>query len=252
MSRVSAHIRTPDILSCRRILCVQPHPDDMDIGWGATVARLTDGGAEVLYLSVTDDAAGLTGADAERSVEERAALRRDEQERAAALLGVADLLWLGYPDAGPWTVYDARNGIVDTIRRVLPDAVVTVDPWLPYEAHGDHRKTGLAAAEAMILAAFPAIGTVAVPRGLAIRAGGFIFTRRPNTVLDVGRYRDRKLRAVRAHRSQFDDDSIRELERIDAARGADLGDAIPCGYAEGCKIVDPETALHIMPEAAEL
>ncbi len=252
MSRVTSLVERPDILACRRILCVQPHPDDMDIGWGGTVARLADAGAEVMYLSVTDDAAGLIGEDARLSVAERTALRKTEQERAASLLGVADLLWLGLPDAGPWRVYDVRNGIVDAIRRVLPDAVVTVDPWLPYEAHADHRKTGLAAAEAMILARFPAVGTVPVPRGLDVRAGGFIFTARPNTVVDVGRYRDRKLQAIRAHRSQFDDRAMRELERVDSARGADLGETIGCRYAEGCKVVSPEIALHILPEAAEL
>ncbi|MFA7565727.1 MAG: PIG-L family deacetylase, partial [Alkalispirochaeta sp.] len=150
----------PDLTTFRTILSVQPHPDDTDIALGATVAALAAEGVRIIYLSVTDDAAGLRWENAGLSYPERVALRRQEQHQAAELLGVSAVEELGLSDAGGWSEYDARQRIVDVIRRIQPDLVLTCDPWLAYEAHGDHRKTGLATAEAVLLCEFEAVGTV--------------------------------------------------------------------------------------------
>jgi LmbE family N-acetylglucosaminyl deacetylase len=48
-------IPTPDIFQAKKILCVQPHYDDNDIGAGGTLAKLHEAGAEIIYLTVTDD-----------------------------------------------------------------------------------------------------------------------------------------------------------------------------------------------------
>ena len=50
---------TPDIRAARRILCIQPHYDDNDIGAGGTLALLQQGGAELFYLTVTNDLMGV-------------------------------------------------------------------------------------------------------------------------------------------------------------------------------------------------
>jgi len=223
----------------------------MDIGWGGTVAALTARGIEVLYLSVTDDAAGLTGKDAGLPYAERVSIRRREQEAAAEILGVSDVLWLNYPDAGDWSVYEARNAIVDTIRRVEPDGVATVDPWLSYEAHMDHRKCGLAAAEAIILSEFPAVGEEPVPAGLKLQAAIFVLTDRPNTTIATTDVRRRKLEAITAHRSQFDSESLEQLFAVDEHRSKELGEHVGATYGEACKVLAP-WALHIFPEAARL
>ncbi len=52
-------IPIPDLLRAQRLLCVQPHYDDNDIGAGGTIARLALAGAEVHYLTVTDDLVGV-------------------------------------------------------------------------------------------------------------------------------------------------------------------------------------------------
>lgn len=243
-------LRLPSLFDCKRILCVQPHPDDMDIGWGGTVAALAAHGVEVIYLSVTDDAAGLVGDEAKLPYPQRVAMRRREQEVAAETLGVSETLWLEYPDAGDWRIQDARNAIVDVIRRLSPDAVATVDPWLPYEAHRDHSKCGLAASEAIILSTFPAIGTHSVPRDLKVEAAIYVFTSRPNTSVETTEFRGLKLEAIAAHRSQFESDSLEQLFAIDEARSRDLGSQTGAEYAEACKVLDP-LALHIFPEAAQ-
>jgi LmbE family N-acetylglucosaminyl deacetylase len=189
--------------AAQRILCVQPHPDDTDIALGATIALLAKAGADITYLSVTDDAAGLRGSDSLLPYTQRVELRRAEQQRAAGILGVQTVLELGFPDAGDWSEYEARERIVDVIRSVRPEVVLTVDPWLRGEAHGDHRTTGFAAAEAVLLHQFPSAGSAAVDTEFAVQMIGFFFTDQPNTWIDAGEFRDRKRAAWEAHQSQF-------------------------------------------------
>ena len=52
-------IQIPDIFSAKRVLAIQPHYDDNDISAGGTLARLAESGAELIYLTVTDDLAGI-------------------------------------------------------------------------------------------------------------------------------------------------------------------------------------------------
>lgn len=245
------NLESADIFTSRRILCVQPHPDDTDIGLGATIATLTDRGVDVVYLSVTDDAAGLSGENAALSYEERVVLRRNEQREAARILGVSEVIELGFPDAGEWSVYDARNAIVDVIRSVRPDTLLTVDPWMRYEAHGDHRRTGYAAAEAAILYDFPAVGTKGVSRSadsaFTLDRVGFFFTDNPNVFVDGDAGRDRKLRALAAHRSQWNDEEYQTLVEYDRIRCARYGRDTGAAYAEALFLV-PVSCLHIFPD----
>ncbi|TVR72727.1 MAG: PIG-L family deacetylase [Spirochaetaceae bacterium] len=226
------------------ILCVQPHPDDTDIALGATIAMLAAGGADITYLSVTDDAAGLRGRDALLPYGERVELRRAEQQRAARTLGVNTVLELGFPDAGNWSEYDARERIVDVIRSVRPQVVLTVDPWLRWEAHGDHRKTGFAAAEAVLLHQFPAAGTSPVDSSYSVEMIGFFFTDQPDTWIDASDFRHLKREALAAHQSQFTAQELEELVAADGHRGAIHGESIAAPWAEALRCMDPD-ALHI-------
>ena len=49
----------PDILKAHRILCIQPHSDDNDIGMGGTIAALAQNGCDVHSLTVTNGDLGL-------------------------------------------------------------------------------------------------------------------------------------------------------------------------------------------------
>jgi LmbE family N-acetylglucosaminyl deacetylase len=240
------NLPVPDIRSSKCILCVQPHPDDTDIAIGASIAHLVDNGARVVYVSVTDDAAGLLGPEAELSYEERVATRRREQRAAAEILGVDEVIELGFPDAGRWDTYDARVAIVEAIHQVRPDTVLTVDPWMRYEAHRDHQKAGLAATEAAILYAFQSVGG-ATSTDWSIRSVGLFFTENPNTFLDVAARRDAKHRALACHASQWTKESFDELISYDTWRGRQYGSEIGCEYAEALMMIPPSW-LHIFPD----
>ena len=79
-----------------RALVITAHPDDVDFGAAGTVANLTDAGAVVTYCLVTDGQAG--GHDRTISRPQMAAMRREEQTKAAAEVGVTDLCFLGHMD----------------------------------------------------------------------------------------------------------------------------------------------------------
>jgi len=103
-------IPTPDIFQARRILCIQPHYDDNDIGAGGTLALLHERGAEIIYLTITDDLMGVL--DATLTSEAAAAQLKREQEQAGQFIGVSQHYWLGYPDAGAYDYYDLRHQII--------------------------------------------------------------------------------------------------------------------------------------------
>ena len=83
------------------------HPDDIDFGTAGTVATLTDHGVEVVYGLVTS---GQAGEPDDISVEELAALREAEQTAAAAIVGVSELHWLGFPDGAVVADLEAPQG----------------------------------------------------------------------------------------------------------------------------------------------
>ena len=140
---------TANLLQATRVLAVQPHYDDNDVGAGGTLAALCDAGVEVSYLTVMDDLVGVLDADLSDAAA-RAQLER-EQKVSGAIIGVKEQYWLGYPDAGPYDYFALRNDIVKHIRILQPDYLFTCDPWLPNEAHQDHIVVGRAVAEASLL-----------------------------------------------------------------------------------------------------
>ncbi|MHB0886737.1 MAG: PIG-L deacetylase family protein, partial [Bacillota bacterium] len=141
-------IPIPDLDSAREVLCIQPHPDDLEIAAGGAIARLVRAGAHVTYVTVTDG--GFGSPDPAMTRDKMAAIRRLEQQKAASELGVTDLVWLNYPDAMPLPGLELRRRLIELIQEKKPQAVLLPDPWLTYEAHPDHRGVGLAAAEAVI------------------------------------------------------------------------------------------------------
>src|SRR5215831_12405020 len=141
--------------SFRRVLCVVAHPDDMEYGTSAAVARWTARGIEVGYLLLTRGEAGMPNPP-----EETARLRAAEQQAACAVVGVTHLTVLEHPDGVLVYGLSLRRDICREIRRFKPDVVLRTgyDIETPYGFdQADHRAAGLAAldAHAAYLAALP-------------------------------------------------------------------------------------------------
>lgn len=235
----------------RRVICVQPHPDDTDIGIGGTIAKLSKLGCEVIYVTMTDDRASIS--DPSMSTEDIVKVRRKEQEEAAKVLGVGELIWLDYIDSELYPSLEARSRLIELIRRKRPEAVFTLDPWLTYEAHLDHRSTGIMASEAMIFSGLHNVNPEQLREDLHPHQPGYIayyVTQRPNTYVDISDSLEDKLEAVRKHRTQFEGkwDFYESFVRFQAERyGRELGTK----YAEALKIMPP-LLLHYNVDAERL
>lgn len=105
-------------------LCVVAHPDDMEFGAAAAVARWTGQGKHVVYCMVTSGEAGIDAVDPD----ECRVLREAEQVASARLVGVGDVEFLGLPDGVLEYGVDLRRAIAHVVRRHRPDVVLTNNP----------------------------------------------------------------------------------------------------------------------------
>lgn len=225
----------PGTEEVERVLVVTAHPDDVDFGVAGSVAVWTDAGVTVAYCIVTDGDAG--GSDPSVSRTDMAAIRRQEQTAAARLVGVEDVTFLGFPDGRLTADLDLRRAISRVIRRFRPDRVVTQSPdrnWdRIYASHPDH----LAAGEAATCAVYPdARNPFAFPELLqeglephVVPEMWLMATERADRAVDATAQFDRKLAALRSHRSQVGEGA--ELD--DLLRGWMSGNALAAGLPEG-------------------
>lgn len=148
MSTESAALDFYDDSQLRRVLCVVAHPDDMEYGGSAAVARWTAQGVEVSYLLLTAGEAGMRSQDPKDAAD----IRAQEQRRACELVGVSDLVILDLPDGTLEPSLEARRQIARRIRQVRPDMVLT-QTWDLQVGwglnHADHRAAGLATLDAI-------------------------------------------------------------------------------------------------------
>jgi LmbE family N-acetylglucosaminyl deacetylase len=223
----------------RRVLVIAAHPDDIDFDAAGTVARLAGAGVEVVYCIATDGDAGVGPEGSTR--EAIAALRRAEQEEAARAVGVSDVRFLGLPDGRLEPTLALRSVLTGAIRDVRPD--VTVLPchewrWDRFFAnHPDHHAVGLAG----LYAVYPDARTPSAhPELLADGLEPHVVEQlwvwghaAPNHFVDVTDTLDRKLAALRAHRSQTDHfDDLEGLIRRWAEAAASDGGLAPGRLAE--------------------
>jgi len=121
-------------------MVVSPHPDDAEYGVAGTVARWIRESRNVVYVICTDGGKGTN--DRDMKPETLTKMREAEQREAAQVLGVNEVVFMGYPDQGLEDTPEFRKGLVREIRRYRPEVVVTADPYRRYIWHRDHRITG--------------------------------------------------------------------------------------------------------------
>ena len=106
-----------------RALVVVPHPDDMEYGGAAVIARFTGQGKQVVYTLLTSGEAGIDGL----APEESRTVREAEQRAACADVGVTEVEFLGFPDGMLEYGLPLRRAIAASIRRHRPDIVITTN-----------------------------------------------------------------------------------------------------------------------------
>jgi len=122
------------------ILVVCAHPDDAEFGAAGTVARWTGEGRQAVYAICTNGDKGT--ADRSLTPEKLSQIRRKEQRAAAEVLGIREVVFLGYPDQSLEDTPEFRKEIVRVIRTYRPKILLTSDPYRRYLWHRDHRIVG--------------------------------------------------------------------------------------------------------------
>jgi LmbE family N-acetylglucosaminyl deacetylase len=211
---------TVDLPTPSRALAVGAHPDDIEFGCGATLAKWAADGCEIHHLICTDGSKGSW--DPDEDVARLVAIRQDEQRAASkALGGSGDVVFLGWPDGELEAGLRQRWEVAYWIRVVRPDVVLGHDPWRRYRLHPDHRNAGFLVTDGIVAARdphfFPEQG--ASPH----RPSTLLLweAEEPDHVETVTGFEETKIAALLEHRSQFrstmhidDQSSTDEVERF--------------------------------------
>jgi bacillithiol biosynthesis deacetylase BshB1 len=219
------------------LLVFGPHPDDIEIGLGGTVARHSAEGQVVGLCDLTEGEMSTNGTVAER---------REEAAAATRVLGAAWRENLRWPDGDIAPTPAAIRSAVDLIRRHRPRAIA-----IPYwdDRHPDH----VAASQVLRLAAFksrlPRFVTDAEPWSPDWICYYFINDSvSPSFVVDVSAHYEKKRQALDCHRSQFQASGAAAMptrltaptfRRLIESRDAQLGALAGVEYAEGFIVREP-------------
>ena len=240
----------PKVEAFDRYLFLGPHPDDIEIGAGATAAKLAAAGKQVCFLICTDGRYGLEHAPQGTTPEALIELRKAEALASAKALGVTDVRFLDFSDGG---FYDFE-ALVQAIARVVgdfqPQVLLAPDPDVKSECHVDHRRTGEAAKRLAFFAPFPQIMAKYGASAAPIRALAFYMTAKPNRFVTTRGLLPRQREAILCHKTQFpaESEAYKSVTLYLKLRAADFGLRSLRGQAEGFRVLG-QTHMHCLPEA---
>lgn len=241
---VTMTVRSANLPTPARALAIGAHPDDVDFGCGATLAKWAADGCEIHIVICTDGSKGTWDPAVDEAV--LVTTRQNEQRRAATALGArGEVRFLGWVDGELESGLEQRADVVRIIRQTCPVVVLGHDPWKRYRLHPDHRHAGQLVTDGVVAARdpkfFPDQGLVHHrPEALLLWEAD-----EPDHVEDVKGFVDHKIEALLAHESQFestmgsgDDPELAHFrERVEAKLRA-AGRAGGVEYAEVFKLID--------------
>lgn len=177
------------------VLAIAAHRDDVELTCAGTLMRASDAGHRTAILDLTAGEAGTRGS---------ARLREDEAAHAATILGVAERVNAGLPDAHLQNTEETRRLVVEQIRHFAPRVVI-----LPFAVgrHPDHRVASELGRDACFLAGlgkYEAAGAPHRPHKLLYALSYREDPLKPTFVVDISPQFERKLAAIRCYASQFD------------------------------------------------
>ncbi|MCW5519545.1 bacillithiol biosynthesis deacetylase BshB1 [Aureitalea sp. L0-47] len=218
------------------ILAIGAHPDDVEMSCGATLAKEIAAGKTVGILDLTRGELGTRGS---------AAIRKEEADRAAEILGVKVRENLGLKDGFFQNDAESQLAIIQVLRKYRPDVVLcnAVD-----DRHIDHGKGSKLTSDACFLSGLRRIETKLDGEAQEAWRPKHVYhyiqwkDLEPDFVVDVSGFMDKKLEAVFAYKSQFYDENSKEPETPISSKNAteslryknrNLGRLIGTEYGEG-------------------
>ncbi len=216
------------------------HPDDAEFVVAGTVAVWTQAGCRVTYVVCTDGNSGSHEPGMTR--EKLAEIRRAEQRAACEMLGVSDIVFLGYDDGQLQPTLELRRDLVRVIRQYKPETLIVWDPLMmfvgdDYVNHPDHRAAAQAALDAATPASampllWPEAGEPHRVRQLYVFGND-----KPNLWVDVTETIEQKIAALKQHASQMGD-----WDPSDMVKGwnAETGKEKGLAFAESYRVITLE------------
>src|SRR6266545_2284990 len=198
-------------LDIERAMVIYAHPDDAEFGMAGTVAKWVKAGVEVTYCMITNGASGSQDPDMTR--EKLRDTRYAEQREAAKILGVKNVVFLGYEDGHLYPTLEVRKDVARQVRIHRPDVILAMDPLFRvseqgYINHPDH----IAAGEVALRTINPDASTRQMfpelwrdeklephkPKAIFLQTFGD-----GGTVVDISDTMPTKIKALLLHRSQL-------------------------------------------------
>ena len=220
-------------------MAIFAHPDDPEVACAGTLHTWASAGSDVQLAVANAGEKGSVPKGVDPS--DLAAHREAEARRAAQLLGLTALHFLGHPDGELENTSALRAELIRLLRSTRPDVVIAPDPTAVffgdrYVNHHDHRALGWAVLD---IAGSMAGGELYEPdagpphqMSTLLLAG----TLDPDTWVDIAPSLDAKLAALGCHESQVGDGADVLAELVEA-RAAEVGQQAGVRYAEGFRRV---------------
>ncbi len=184
------------------VLAFGPHPDDVEIFVGGTVAKLIDQGYKVGIIDLTAGEMGTRGSRKERAI---------EASNAAEILGVTLRENLGLPDGGLNSRdHDHRHALVESVRKHKPSLVIAPSAK---DRHPDHAQGMQLVNEACFMAnvgGYPSKLERHKPN--AIIHYPMWWHPKPDFIIDVSDQWEVRMKAISAYRTQFYTEGLEGLE----------------------------------------
>ena len=218
----------------QNILVILAHPDDPEFFCGGTLARWARAGHRIDYVLLTCGEKGRNAYNQQIPGEELCALRQQEEQAAAAVIGAQAVRFLDNEDGTLVPDLKLRLEVVRIIRKMKPDILVTCDPQNLFASYGLNHPDHRAAGQIVLDAVFPAAGNdlffpFLLQEGLEPHMPREVWvslTEQPNVVLDVTDTWQIKLQALKEHKSQIGD-PLEFEKRMRKRHSADSTDENP-------------------------
>jgi LmbE family N-acetylglucosaminyl deacetylase len=193
-------------MAALNVLVIVPHPDDAEFHAGGLIARFISEGASVHIVTATDGRCGTY----RHTGDEIAAIRVKEAQNAANYLG-ASLEFMGYSDYD-LSLTDAnqlRERLVRLIRSHQPDVIIEEDAFQSDQVHPDHRTLAMTVSDAVNFSQLPNVYPQHREEGIFPHyvKEKYAFTDDParmNCVIDITKFLETKLTAMKLHQSQVE------------------------------------------------
>ena len=242
----------PDIEKYDSFLFIGPHPDDIEIGAGATAAKLAAAGKRVGFLTCIDGRFGDCNAPVHG--DELAELREQEGLRSAEYLGIKNVHYLGFTDAGFYDFKELETAIARYVGEFKPQVIFAPDHFVSSECHTDHQNVGLASAHVAHNAPYPRLMECYGAESAPVEAIAFYMTAKPNRFVKTNKELvNKQLHSVFGiHLSQFPEGcgDAKSISLYTQIRSIDFGLRSLKGRAEGFRVLG-RVHMHCLPEAGK-